>query len=315
VPPVAYAFPHTPGNKMETGRRENTASPTYGHADHPSFAPTKPPVAPAASYQNPDGGITYVYPTEVIEKYMTKPSENSTSDSCNGTERSQQNTHHFSTPPSASPGQYSHGIPYSPVNFPSPLRSQHPQETPGSIPACDVHPSIVAAVYRNYAPLPPPPVDKMPQGSFIFNTQGVVQHTEPAAHAPGGPTNGESEVGAGLVQATATMVANGHHQTPPYPSPMGLSMHSQDVNADVQSGSSRYPSPTPMPTHYYYPQNMYHPTIAQMGLGMHTYPEHPTGGSSGGRGGYKRRTGHTMPRTMYAGDPAEGNHTHGGQTT
>jgi hypothetical protein len=318
VPPAAYVSPRTPGDKMEAGRLESSASPTYGPVDYPSFGPTKPPVAPAASYQNPDGGITYVYPTEVIEKYMSKPRESDAIDPHNGAERSQKNTPHSSTQPHVSTGQYSHGTPHPLASFPSPHRFRHLPATPDSNSAYDVHPSIASAVYRNYAPLPPPPVDKMPQGSFVFNPQGVVQQIEPAAYGQGGQMNGHasnaSEVGIGLVQAAAAVVANGYNQTPPYPSPMGLPIHGQDGHSDAQSGSSRYPSPIPIPGPYYYPQNMYHPTLAQVGPGTHAYHEPPAVGASGSRGGYRRRTSHVIPRAMHAGDAVGGGYSHGGQT-
>ena len=293
-------------------------SPPYSAVGHPQFVPARPPVppvAPAAAYQNPDGGITYVYPTEVIEKYMTTPSKTGERESVDVRSTPEPGQLHGSAS-----GQYPYGTTYPSATVPSQIPPRYPPRATDSTRPYDVNPAIAAAVYRNYPPLPPPPTDKMPQGSFVFNTQGVVQHVEPAytpVAQPVGQVGPASENGLGLVQAAAAVMAHGYH-SPPYPSPMGLSLSNQDAASDLQSASSRYSSPVSATGPYYYPQNMYHSAFPQMGPGTHPQLEHPLGDFPGARGGYKRRANHAMPR-MYpmagvgAGiDLVNGNH-HGGQ--
>jgi len=306
---------------MEAGRVEPSAPLPHGFLEHPSLTLTKPPFTPASSYQNPDGGITYVYPTEVMERYMSGHSrtrESDTVDPFSGTERSQQNT------PQASPGQDPSGALHLGGSFSSPLRYRYPHNVSNnSSPSYDVNPAIAAAVYRNHVPLPPP-VDKMTQGSFVFNPQGIVQHVEPEVRAPGVQAHGHASnassngigVEIGLVQAAAAVIANGYHQVP-HTSPTGLSHHSPEGISGVQPNSSRYASPIPSMGPYYYPQNMCHQAFPQTAPEAFIYPDPPTGGTPDGRGGYGRRTSHTMPRPMHqmanGFDSVVGGYGHGGQ--
>lgn len=297
--PAAYMTPPVPGNNTETPRIDSLAPPPYGPFEHPSFVSTRAPVAPAGSYQNPDGGITYVYPTEIIEKYMNGHVKSGGKESVDSYGRADS-----SQPNSAVSGQQLYGNPSSTTS--SPLRPHYSQDASDTTGGYDVNPVIAAAVYRNYPPLPPPPTDKMPQGSFVFNPQGVIQHVEPAAYGPGGRSADQpgspSESGLGLVQAAVAVVANGYHPFG-YPSPGILSPSTQDVAPDLQSTSSRYSSPVSASSPYYYPQNGYQPGYLQMGPNVHVHPEYSPSGM-GGRGGYKRRATHVMPRPAYPGATA-----------
>jgi hypothetical protein len=227
--PTATYPEHTTSRPLHTEEVHQGAPQTSTVSTAESYP--RPPVLPAGSYQNPDGGITYIYPTEVIKKYMSNQATDDDAKKADPTD--------------------------APCNVATQVDTEKVQSIPvqslASMPASlsgsghDVRPSIATAVYANYPPLPPP-AERMPQASFVFSSQGAVQHIEPTPCAPGprGPP------GVGLVQAAAAVVAHGYH------SPNG----SVDSTIPVHDGfgnvstAPRYFPPPISPT-YPYPQIMY----------------------------------------------------------
>ncbi|KIM33869.1 hypothetical protein M408DRAFT_86580 [Serendipita vermifera MAFF 305830] len=319
LPPAAYVTPNTLGdNKVEVTHPENPGSSPYNHIGQPSFGFVRPPVAPTGYFHNPDGGITYTYPKEVIEKYTSNETQ-----AVEGEGKGSRGEADSTQLNGLASTQHLQGVQHLSSTTTAPYHPMYHQNAPKSSHSYDVNPAVAAAVYRNYPPLPPPPANKMPQGSFVFNSQGVVQHVEPAAYVPsghlGGQTGAPSDNGLGLVQAAAAVIANNYHP-PAYPSPMGLSPSNQETPLDLQSASSRYSSPVSASGPYYYPHNMHHPAFSLTGPRTHGNPEHQPNAMFGGQGGYKQRASHIMPRPTYplanAGvgiDLFNGNHHRGSQ--
>jgi hypothetical protein len=260
-PHITSRPPHN--EEVHQGGPQTAAAPTAESCP-------RPPVLPAGSYQNPDGGITYIYPTEVIKKYMSNQASDDDAKKAGSIDAPRNVTTRVDTEKVQS----------------TPVQSLASMPTNLSGSGHDVRPSIAAMVYANYPQLPPP-AERMPQASFVFSPQGAVQHVEPTPYTPGpgGPP------GAGLVQAAAAVVAHGYH------SPNG----SVDSTIPVHNGfgnvstTPRYlPPPISSPT-YPYPQVMYGTPFPQMIPGAMG-----TEYVSGLRGGSRPRRGSQgIPRPHY----------------
>jgi hypothetical protein len=111
--PPAASSPHPDGQVQNPGY-----GPSTGHRPHA-------PVCPTGYYQAPDGGMTFVYPSEVIDKYLSTKG---------ATGASHEHQTASLGPSSAPPVAY---LPHAPASYIAtphqPVPSQHPTYGPGPI--------------------------------------------------------------------------------------------------------------------------------------------------------------------------------------
>lgn len=265
----------------------------------------KAPVAPTGSYQNPDGSITYVYPTEVIEKYMSQPPRKTSTGSVAAESNFNLSTTHKNYTVALEGPERAHPLYATPsTGMGSNIPRYHYPHAP-HLPF-EMN-SPVNVPYPNYPALPPPP-SEMPQGTFIFNQQGVVQRVEPTGYNPTN-INGNSQLpGAniGLAQVAAAVMVNSEQQASP------LSMRPTSLGPAVPH-AGHYMNPVAAPS-YYHPTGAYPSTMHPVGGPVFT-PMDGTSNNVGGNRANSRRRGsyHTNPKSHFvnpsiqAGSKEDGN--------
>jgi hypothetical protein len=235
------------------------------------FHPGRAPVTPAGSYQNADGSINYIYPTDVIEKYTAQPSRR-TSTGAGDQHRRFSVGYTNQSIASENPERAYYGYATSTMGAaPNAPRYQYPpipqgQQYPATRPAHEattqeMNVPSVNMPYPTYPPLPPPS-SEMQQGTFVFNQQGVAQKVEPAIYHPvssGGNPQGPGG-SIGLAQVAAAVMVNAEQQSPVSmrPAPPGTAIpHPSHYTNNAAALGYYYPASAFAPV----PQQVYSPSF------------------------------------------------------
>lgn len=174
----------------------------------------KAPVAPTGFYHNADGGVSYIYPSEILENYMSTRQDGRTQDRGGTSQSSTSQT------PGVSASSDIAGIPVPQV-------------------ASNHEPPLPSAIYNSHPPLPVLPADRIPQASYGFNPQGSTQYVEPTLYSSG-PLSPH-----GTTQPASAAIARGHYGPP------SAYMSASPMN---EYGPGQYfPAPPLPPAPYPYP--------------------------------------------------------------